>query len=118
MDNNMWQEDRTISRKPQLISRLFFWFALVACVFMYLPFIESSLNSFVRGIDFADFATTLAVPAIIATIGFWIAWIKFYGFPIKQGGITTVLGVLALVGVGFYIFAILLFAIGYCLSQC
>lgn len=118
MDNNMWQEDRTISRKPQLISRLFFWFALVACVFMYLPFIASSLNSFVRGIDFADFATTLAVPAIIATIGFWIAWIKFYGFPIKQGGITTVLGVLALVGVGFYIFAILLFAIGYCLSQC
>lgn len=104
--------------KPKLISRLFFWLALVACVFMYLPFIASSLNSYVHGIDFADFATTLAVPAIIATIGFWIAWIKFHGFPIKQGGITTVLGVLAIAGVGFYIFAALLFAIGYCLSQC
>lgn len=104
--------------KPKLISRLFFWFALVACVFMYLPFIASSLNSYVHGIDFVNFAATLAVPAIIAAIGFWIAWIKFHGFPIKQGGITTVLGVLAIVGVGFYIFAALLFAIGYCLSQC
>lgn len=106
------------AKKSKLISRLFFWFALVACVFMYLPFIASSLNSYIHGIDFTKFATTLAVPAIIATIGFWIAWIKFHGFPIKQGGITTVLGVLAIVGVGFYIFAVLLFAIGYCLSQC
>lgn len=118
MDNNMWQEDRTISKKPKLISRLFFWLALVACVFLYLPLIAGEVNSYVHGIDFVNFAAALAVPAIIATIGFWIAWIKFHGFPIKQGGITTVLGVLAVVGVGFYIFAVLLFAIGYCLSQC